>query len=194
MAYNSTSWITEKEIETVVGKIMYADFFINAEAASSFAAGYHEVLTFDNAGDNVGGRTPNLGNGPDPATSFTTADAIEQRASELVVCLWHLPDEIYIDGVFSLEGADAADGDVTRMHLMSFDFNSGVSACLTNGTLLAHSSDAGLTNAGSEQPYLSTWTVDSPSVLSGKVVVATFESDTINSDYSINVKVKYHLT
>ena len=103
--------------------------------------------------------------------------------------------QIYIDAVYSLEGADANNSggaDTTRMHLMGFDFNSGSTSCLTNGILLAHNSD--VTNEGNEQIYLSTWTVDSPSVLSGKVIVATFESDTVNSDYSLNVKVKYHLT
>ena len=78
------------------------------------------------------------------------------------------------------------------MHCLSFDFTSGATACLTNGVLLAHNSD--VTNAGAEQPYLTTWTVDSSSVASGKVIVATYESDTINSDYSISVRIKYHLT
>ena len=78
------------------------------------------------------------------------------------------------------------------MHAMSFDFTSGATSCLTNGTLLAYSSD--ITNDGSEQPYLSTWTVDSPSVTAGKVIVVTFESDSVNSDYGVNVKVKFHNT
>ena len=49
-------------------------------------------------------------------------------------------------------------------------------------------------NGGSEQPYLSTWTVDSAAVTSGKVILAFFKSDSINSDYSVQIKVKYHLT
>ena len=78
------------------------------------------------------------------------------------------------------------------MHLVSFAFESGATACLTSGTLLAFNSD--VTNAGSEQPYLSTWTIDSSSVASGRVIVATFESDSINADYSLNIKIKYHLS
>ena len=97
-----------------------------------------------------------------------------------------------IDAVYSIQGADNATGDTTRMHLMSYDFTSGVSNCLNNGTLLAHNSD--VANAGSEQPYLSTWTVDSSSVASGKVILAIFRSDSVNSDYSLSIKVKYHLT
>ena len=51
-----------------------------------------------------------------------------------------------------------------------------------------------VTNAGSEQPYLSTWKVDSASVASGKVILAFFRSDSVNSDYSVSITVKYHLT
>ena len=91
-----------------------------------------------------------------------------------------------------MEGADASAGDTTRMHLFSYDFTSGSTSALTNGTLLAHNSD--VTNAGSEQAYLSSWTVDSATVSSGKVILAFFRSDSINSDYSIKVIVKYHLT
>ena len=106
--------------------------------------------------------------------------------------MWYVPDAITIDSVYSLEGADDATGDTTRMHLFSYTFTSGSTSALTSGTLLAHNSD--VTNAGSEQAYLSTWTVDSSSVTAGKVILAFFESDSVNSDYSVNITVKYHLT
>ena len=192
MGYDTTAWTTAGNTLTIGGTTMYADFFVNSIDSISFAAGYHEILTFGNANFTVEtDYTPNLGNDPDPATSFTTANSAGSKASDLVHCLWYLPDNIYVDAVYSLEGADSATGDTTRMHLMSFDFTSGATACLTNGTLVAHSSD--VTNDGSEQPYLSTWTVDNNSVSSSKVIVATFEQDGTNTDYSINVKVKYHL-
>ena len=126
-----------------------------------------------------------------PRTTVTTADATDQRAANLVNHLMYVPDNISIDSVVSLEGADAATGDTTRFHLMSYTFNSGSTSCLTDGTLVAHNSDT--TNAGSEQIYKSTWTIDSASVSAGKVLVCTFESDSVNSDYSCNVVVKYHL-
>jgi len=78
------------------------------------------------------------------------------------------------------------------MHLFSYDFTSGSTSALTNGTLLAHNDD--VTNAGSEQAYLSTWTIDSASVAANKVILAFFRSDSVNSDYSLNITVKYHLT
>jgi hypothetical protein len=49
-------------------------------------------------------------------------------------------------------------------------------------------------NAGSEQAYLSTWTIDSASVAAGKIILATFRQDGTNSDYTVNITVKYHLT
>ena len=133
-----------------------------------------------------------FGTGTEPATTFTTADGSTTDASLLVPVMWYVPDAITIDSVYSLEGADDATGDTTRMHLFSYTFTSGSTSALTSGTLLAHNSD--VTNAGSEQAYLSTWTVDSSTVTAGKVILAFFESDSINSDYSVNITVKYHLT
>ena len=101
-------------------------------------------------------------------------------------------DDISIDSVISIEGADNATGDTTRMHLFSYDFTSGSTSALSNGTLLAHNND--VTNAGSEQAYTGSWTVDSAAVSSGKVILAFFRSDSINSDYSLQLTVKYHLT
>ena len=193
MGYDTTAWTTAGNTLTIGGTTLYTNFFTHNFESVNFALGYHELLTYENCHFSAAGTNPNLGDGPDPATSFTLADSTAERASELVHCLWYLPDNIYIDGVYSIEGADADATDVTRMHLMSFDYTSASASVLTNGTLLAHDTDTGKTNAGTTKSYLSTWTVDSASVSSGKVIVVTFESDSINSDYSINVKVKYHL-
>ena len=201
MAYNSTSWTTQAITKagssgenTVGGVTQYAYFGISSKFTSLNVAGGHYPLYFNMGYPNIaelGDQVPNLGNGTDPSTSFTFADATDQRASEWVPYLWYLPDNIYIDSVYSLEGADAATGDTTRFHLMGYTFTSGSTSALSSGTLLAHNSDT--TNAGSEQAYLSTWTIDSASVTLGKVIVATFESDSTNSDYGYQVIVKYHL-
>ncbi len=123
--------------------------------------------------------------------SHLSANTDTQYASQIVPCMWFVPDNISIDSVTSIEGADNATGDTTRMHLKSFTFNSGSTSCLTGGELLAHNSD--VTNAGNEQAYKSTWTIDSASVTSGKVILAFLRSDSVNSDYSVNITVKYHL-
>ena len=170
----------------------FATFSIVSIESTGFVDDTHMPLTYSSANYSTATYIPTFGTSTDPATTFTTSETNRERAASLVPCLWYLPANISIDSVHSIEGADAATGDTTRMHLFSYDFTSGATACLTNGTLLAHNSD--VTNAGSEQPYLSTWTVDSATVASGKVILAFFRSDSINSDYSIQVTVKYHLT
>ena len=163
---------------------------------SSNTAGYHYPLAFGGAislgaGLSLGDQINIFGNGTDPATTVTTADASDQRATELIPYMMYVPDNISIDSITSLEGADAATGDTTRFHCMSYTFNSGSTSCLTSGTLVAHSDDT--TNAGSEQVYLSTWNIDSASVSAGKVLICTFESDSVNSDFVYTVTIKYHL-
>ena len=166
----------------------YANFSVVTTHFSSASANQHYAVPYAN-GNNASTTTYiDLGSGTDPATSYTTST----DAYKLVPVMWYVPDAISIDAVYSTEGADAATGDTTRMHLFSYDFTSGSTSALTNGTLLAHNSD--VTNAGYEQVYLSTWTVDSAAVASGKVILATFRSDSVNSDYSLNITVKYHLT
>ena len=169
----------------------YATFGVAIADSSSFTVNTHTALPFQLGGGNPI-YPPLFGTGTDPATTFTTAEGNNTRASALVPCLWRVPDAMSIDAVTSVEGADTATGDTTRMHLFSYSFSSGATSCLTSGTLLAHNSD--VTNAGSEQPYLSTWTVDSAAVTAGKVILAFFRSDSINSDYAVNITVKYHLT
>ena len=169
----------------------YAYFGIGR--ANSFVDDTHQAVPFGNQySSSDTSYPPAFGTGTDPATTFTTAEANGTRASDIVSCLWYVTDAISIDSVVGIEGADTATGDTTRMHLFSYDFTSGATACLTNGTLLAHNSD--VTNAGSEQPYLSSFTVDSAAVAAGKVILAFFKSDSVNSDYTLNIKVKYHLT
>tara|TARA_R110002110_G_scaffold414423_1_gene644451 strand:+ start:732 stop:1520 length:789 start_codon:yes stop_codon:yes gene_type:complete len=171
----------------------YAYFGVTSGLTTTYTTNTHYPLPF--AGNNQSaGLTDNftLGTGTDPATSFTTADGATTDASLIVGTLWYVPDNISIDGVHSLEGCDNATGGTTNMHLMSYTFNSGSTSALTSGTLLAHNND--VTNAGSEQAYLSTWTVDSAAVVSGKVILATFESSDATGDYSASVTVKYHLT
>ena len=170
----------------------YAYFGVNYADVSSFAANKHYPISFMAA---IGGASltndVDFGTVTDPDATFTTADTDSQYASQLVPMMWYVPDNISIDSVCSIEGADAATGDTTRMHLMSYTFNSGSTSALASGTLLAHNSD--VTNAGNEQAYKSTWTVDSASVTAGKVILAFFRSDSVNSDFSLNITVKYHL-
>ena len=188
---------TTNQLVTASGNYVntqYSHFNATNTLTANFVDDTHHALPFmsGNHGSASAGHIPAFGTSTDPATTFTTADANGTRASDIVAVMWFVPDAISIDSVTSFEGADTATGDTTRMHLFSYDFTSGSTSALTSGTLLAHNSDT--TNAGSEQAYKSSWTVDSASVAAGKVILAFFRSDSINSDYSINIIVKYHLT
>ena len=171
----------------------YAYFGVSSGVGANFVTNRHHVLSFggntqtDALADNF-----QLGTGTDPDTSFTTADGAGTDASVIVPCMWLVPDNITIDEVHSLEGGDNATGATTRMHLMSYTFNSGSTSALADGVLLAHNSDT--TNAGSEQAYKSTFTVDSANVAANKVILATFLTTDVTGDYSVSVIVKYHLT
>ena len=170
----------------------YAYFGIAAGASASYAADTHQAIPFMTGAHSHLTYPPSFGTGTDPATTFTTSDDNTTRASDIAICMWYVPDNIYIDAVSAIEGADTATGEDTDMHLFSYTLNSGSTSCLTAGTLLAHNTP--FTNAGDEQAYLTTWAIDSNSVAAGKVILAFFESvSTVNSDYSINITVKYHL-
>ena len=170
----------------------YSYFCLSAGFGTSYTANTHHAVPF------VDGNYPatlypvSLGTGTDPATSFTTSEGNQTRSSDLVTCMWFLDLPITIDAVTCLEGADTATGDTTRMHLFSYDFTSGSTSALTNGTLLAHNSDT--TNAGSEQAYKSTMTIDSANVAKDKVILAAVRADSVNSDYSLRIGVRYHIT
>ena len=154
-------------------------------------AGYHYPLTFSASSFYSSVVVP-FGNGTDPATTFTTAEASAERASDLVPLIWYVSDNITIDEIKHLEGADTATGDTTRMHLLSYTFNSGSTSCLTSGAVVANTIFDN-TNAGSEQPYLRDWGILTADIDAGKVLLCFFESDTVNSDYAIQVTIKYHL-
>lgn len=194
MAYNTTSWTTGDASATVgqAGPTLYADFFTCNTESSTWAAGYHHLLTFGNANFSSPVVVPNLGTSDDPATSFTLSDSPANKASTLVNCLWYVPDNITISNIYSIQGGDEDATDTTRMHLMSYVYNTGQASVLGGGNLLAHSDN--IVNTGSTKSFFTEFTIDSPTVTAGKVIVATFESDSVNSDYTINIKVKYHLT
>jgi len=170
----------------------YAYFGVTNTDSANFADDTHQAIPFGGS-NGVGNLSypPAFGTGTDPATTFTTADANGTRASDLVPCLWFVPDKITIDDIYAFVGADNATGDVHRIHLFQFSFSSGSTSCLTSGEVIAHSA-SDTTNAGSEQPYKETLTKDVTDIAAGKVILAFIKSDSINSDFSVNIVIKYH--
>jgi len=193
LAVNTTNSIVKAGVGQFNVLTQYAYFGVNYIDYSNVLANVHYPIPFSSgSGGNTGTNDVHFGTGTDPDNTFTTADTDTQYASQIVPMMWVVPDNISIDSVTSIEGADAATGDTTRMHLKSFTINSGSTSCLTAGELLAHTT-LDTTNAGNEQAYLKTWSIDKASVTGGKVILAFFRSDSVNSDYSLSVVVKYHL-
>tara|TARA_R110000851_G_scaffold17552_4_gene55521 strand:+ start:48 stop:842 length:795 start_codon:yes stop_codon:yes gene_type:complete len=187
---------TNKLVKAGVGQhivnTQYAYFGVGQDQSQFIAANTHTPLPFQTGTHSKANDLVLFGTGTDPATTFTTAEGANTRASALVPVMWRVPDNITIDEIKHLEGASTATGDTTRMHLMSYTFTSGATACLTSGAVVANTS-ADNTNAGSEQPYLKDWTIGTSDIDAGKVLLCMFRGDSINSDYSVSVTIKYHL-
>jgi len=189
---DTTNKLVKAGINQDVVNTQYAYFGVGQVESASFLTNTHHPIPFQSASFAKGNDITAFGTGTDPATSFTTADGANTLAAALVPVMWRVPDNITIDEIKHFEGADAASGDTTRMHLMSYTFNSGATGALTSGAVIANTS-ADNTNAGSEQPYLKDWTIGTANVDAGKVLLCFFRSDSVNSDYSISVTIKYHL-
>ena len=134
----------------------------------------------------VGGST-----GTDPSTSTT----ISTTADDQTCVMWYLFDDITVDRVSWFSGADTATADTaTRTHLISYAIdvaNGSTSGDLSDGTVIARSSD--VNNDGYEQIFFNQMSVASADVDAGRVLLFWFRTDSVNSDYSINATVKYHL-
>ena len=131
-----------------------------------------------------------IGTSENPDTTLS----ISSTGDDVACCMWYLMDNITIDRVVWWSGGDAATGDTTRCHLQSFTVDSGngsTSGDLSSGVVLADAGD--ITNAGNEQAYYQQMTIQSADVDAGKVVMFIFRSDSVNSDFSINATIKYHL-
>ena len=138
----------------------------------------------------MGSSTSSSFNDTNPATSLTIAST----AMDMVATYWYVIDNITIDSVIWLHAADTATGESTAAHLMAYDFNASGSSTggdLSNGVVAADGSN--ITNAGYEQIYYQSMTVQSADVDAGSVILFIFASDTVNSDYTINATVKYHI-
>ena len=173
----------------------YAHFGIDHAGSSGFIADTHMAIPFGLAESSasylaMGSSTSSSFNDTDPATSLTTTTS----AMYVVNMFWHVMDDITVDAVKWWSAADAATGDDVAAHLMAYSVvsdNSSTSGDLSSGVVVADG--ATITNAGHEQLYYQSMTIQSADVDAGKIIMFTFASDTVNSDYGINATVKYHI-
>ena len=132
-----------------------------------------------------------MGTGSTPATTLT----ISSTAYIAVKHYWYVPFNITIDSCNVWFGADAANGDVVKVSVMSYtvdtsngstggDLSSGVENCASPSTI---------TGAGREQAYYQALTVSTADVDAGKGIMACVAQDGTNSDLSVNMQLVYHL-
>ena len=154
---------------------------------TAMIAGSHYAISYEHSAYEA---SLLMGTGTDPDTSLT----ISTTAQETLAHYWYIMDNITIDRVVWFSAADAASGDTTRVHLMVYDIDTGYGSTggdLSSGAVLADGSD--VVNAGREQIYYQQLTIGTANVDAGKVIMFTFRPDSVNSDYSINATIKYHL-
>ena len=168
----------------------YANFGISSSGALAAVAGTHYAVPFGNYGIMTTAVT--MGTSAEPSTSYDIS--ANNNGDDMTMMLWYIPDDITIDQVYWTAGGNAASGDTINIHLMSYDFDAGTGAGkgdLSNGAVVAGGAD--IASLGYENIVQQSIAPASADVDAGKVCMATFESNGTNSDYSINIIVKYHL-
>lgn len=199
---NNTIFVVDSDNDLVkasagqhIVNTQYAHFGIlaNNSGASGFVADTHHPLVFNGHVALDAGNPLSFGTSADPATSFTVADANGQRAANLVPMMWRVPDNITIDEIKHFEGADTAGIENTQMHLMSYRYTTNQALALDQGAVVANTSAAN-TSVGATRTYLKDWTIVTPDINAGVVLMAMFECiGTVSADYSVSVTIKYHL-
>ena len=173
----------------VAANTQYAYFGVGSGALLSIVAGTHYAVPFGNA---LSAANVTMGTGTDPSTSYDIS--ANNNGDDMTMMLWYIPDNITVDQVYWMAGGDDASGDTINIHLLSFDFDAGVGAGkgdLSNGAVVAGGADKA--SLGYENIIYESIAPSSADVDAGKVCMVTFESNGTNSDYSLNITVKYHV-
>ena len=173
---------------TVVGTPLYAYFGTTSTDAMPSSSGTHTAVPF---GSVFAGNTElTFGTGTNPATSLT----LSTTADDLVPVMWYVPDDITIDGVYVWVAGSASSGDTLKFHLMSYSIvitDGSTCGNLSSGTVISDGDD--IVHDGYEQADFQTMDIQSANIDAGKAVLFMIKSGGVNSDYSINATVKYHL-
>tara|TARA_Y100000310_G_scaffold163533_1_gene163372 strand:+ start:772 stop:1569 length:798 start_codon:yes stop_codon:yes gene_type:complete len=168
----------------------YAYFGVSSTSAYGAVAGTHYAVPFGNTFATSGHVT--LGTGTEPSTSYDVS--ANNNSDDLTMTLWYIPDNITVDQVYWFAGGSAASGDTINIHLLAFDIDKGVGAGkgdLSNGVVVAGGADKA--SLGYENIIYETIAPASANVDAGQVCIATFETSGTNSDYALNIIVKYRI-
>tara|TARA_R100000808_G_C2145125_1_gene152929 strand:+ start:1092 stop:1928 length:837 start_codon:yes stop_codon:yes gene_type:complete len=203
LTVDTTNDLVKVGASQVSATTQYAHFGMIGQSADygNMVEDTHYALPFGGMGTNfglenvsyfaMGSSTSSSFNDTNPATSLTISTNL---SGALVATYWHIRDNITIDEVTWLHGADAATGDSTAAHLMAYTVDTGngaTSGDLSSGVVVADG--ATITNAGYGRIYYQQMTIQSANVDAGKVILFIFASDTVNSDYGVNATIKYHI-
>tara|TARA_Y100001963_G_scaffold148185_1_gene225643 strand:+ start:1693 stop:2466 length:774 start_codon:yes stop_codon:yes gene_type:complete len=170
---------TQSYVNTQVQKFYMGSVDVTAGTHTALVAEYNvsaaSLITF--------------GTGTDPATTYSLSSS-EAISGSFVHVIWYIPANITIDEIRAIASGDSGNVD---FHLFSYDMASGTGSGagdLSGGTLLAHSGSSLVIE--DDRVTTQTLTIDSANVAGNKVVVATVERDSGNTDVSAQLIVKYH--
>ena len=190
LAVNTTDSKVLVGASQVATNTQYAYFGVSSQHALSAVAGTHYLIPFGNVWATTAAVA--FGTGANPSTSYDVSD--NNNADDLTMMLWYVPDNITVDAVHLLAGGNAASGDTINIHLLKFDIDLGAGADkgdLSNGAVIAGGAD--IASLGYENIIYQTTSPSSADVDAGQVIAASFESAGTNSDYALNITVKYHV-
>jgi hypothetical protein len=149
----------------------------------------HYAVPFNSQG--YGGALFGGGTSTDPATSVT----ISNNSHQLLPYYFYVPTGIKVDQVTWFSAADASTGDIRRAHLMKYDCDLTADATagnLSNGVVVASGSD--ISASTYDRVRSQTMTLNNPVVTQNQVLLFWFRADTVNSDYTVQATIKYHIT
>ena len=190
LAVNTTDSKVLVGASQVTANTQYAYFGVSPAQGLSAVAGTHYLIPFGNLF--TAGAVIAFGTATNPLTSYDVSE--NDNGDEITMMLWYVPDNITVDAVHLLAGGSAASGDTINIHLLRFDIDKGYGGGkgdLSNGAVIAGGAD--IASLGYENIIYQTTSPSSADVDAGQVITATFESNGTNSDYAINMTVKYHV-
>lgn len=136
---------------------------------------------------NPSGSAVTFGTATDPA-----APSVSNNGDDWIHYLHYVDINITVDAVTILVGANGASGDALNFHLCSIATSDGTTVSSWSGTTIV-ADHVGMANAGYEQFYRESLSIQSADVDAGNYLALTIEGNGTNSDYSVNALVRYHI-
>lgn len=136
---------------------------------------------------NPSGSAVTFGTGVNPE-----APSVSNNGDDWIHYLHYVDINITVDAVTILVGANGANGDALNFHLCSIATSDGTTVSSWSGTTIV-ADHVGMANAGYEQFYRESLSIQSADVDAGNYLALTIEGNGTNSDYSVNALVRYHI-